>query len=481
MVKACSLFWIEKNFTITAARFEDQAGLMNSFSKFEEGSVQSLVAKLSSKTVACPGHEDLIWLKFFFYKEQEGHSVDFIDRSLPYLLPGTTTASKSNDQVVLKKSFGECEEGTAQLMQRVLPNEVIVFEILTRVSLSALLHQFQWVCRDWHNCIHESKFQLIHSQRTPIVASGCIVAIKRPKKNISDSIRFLPFNDDSSSPPWNPSPSLDFLPSPVTIAGSSTYGSLLCCVTLDELQTEMGVPTFYICKPATREWRKIPNPRTKFLNFGMRIVVTQTYPVLQYKIVRISSNMGVLLEYHCELFDSVTWAWKRLPDLKTLGSLVDTFGGVLIYGCLHWISNLRQIHVFSIEQEKWTAVIQLPHDIVESELNLRYLLILIDGKIGVLISNHERTELWVLENYYSHTSWTRRYRKDLGALNRDVGGMCIPIAVSLTGIIFMISQHPNIRAITYNSNGDTYTILAPFPLDVISFRGFPFESRFCYL
>ncbi|XP_026380142.1 F-box protein At5g49610-like [Papaver somniferum] len=399
MVKACSLFLVEKNLTITAARFENQAGLMNSFRNFVEGSVQSLVAKLSSKTVACPRHEDLIWLKFILNKEQEGHSVNFIDRSLQYLLPGTTTASRSNDQVVLKKSFEECEEGTAQLMQSVLPNEVIVFEILTRVSLSALLHQFQWVCRDWHNCIHESKFQLIHSRRTPI-ASGCFFFLDRYAPNVSDSIRFFPFNDDPSSPPRNPSPSLDFLPSPVAIAGSSPYGSLLCCVTLDKLQTRKGIPIFYICKPATREWRKIPNPKTKFINHGMRIVVTQTYPTLQYKIVRISSTSGVILEYHCEMFDSVTWAWKRLADLKTLSWLHDTFGGVMINGCLHWITNKRRIHVLSIEQEKWKAVIRLPRNTVESRSN-RYLLILIDGKIGVLISNNECIELWVLENYYS--------------------------------------------------------------------------------
>ncbi|KAI3879460.1 hypothetical protein MKX03_014080 [Papaver bracteatum] len=355
-------------------------------------------------------------------------------------------------------------------MESVLPDEVIVSEILTRVSLAALLRQFQWVCRDWHNCVHESKFQLIHSNRAPIVASGFFLVIERYGPNISDSIRFFPFNDDHSGK--NPSPSLDFLPSAVAIAGSSPYGSLLCCVTLDKLQTtktipSKSIPIFYICKPATREWRKIPNPRTKFINCGMRIVVTQTYPTLQYKIVRISFTSGVILKYHYELFDSVTWAWKRLADLKTLSWLHDTFGGVFINGCLHWISHKRQIHVLSIEQEKWNEVIQLPADTVKSVSN-RYFLFLIDGKIGVLITNNECIELWVLENYYSHTSWTwkRRYHKDLRELNGEVGGMCIPAAVSLTGIIFMICLCSNPRFVMYNMNDDTYTILVSVPLDV---------------
>ncbi|KAI3970117.1 hypothetical protein MKW92_009735, partial [Papaver armeniacum] len=172
------------------------------------------------------------------------------------------------------------------------------------------------------------------------------------------------------------------------------------------------------------------------------------------------------MEYHCEMFDSVTWAWKRLADLKTLSFLHDTFGGVFINGCLHWISHKRQIHVLSIEQEKWNAVIRLPADAVKSVCN-RYLLFLIDGKIGVLISNNECIELWVLENYYSHTSWTwkRRYHKNLRAFNGEVGGMCIPAAVSLTGIIFMISLCSNPRFVMYNMNDDTYTILASVPLN----------------
>ncbi|KAI3879483.1 hypothetical protein MKX03_014103, partial [Papaver bracteatum] len=229
----------------------------------------------------------------------------------------------------------------------------------------------------------------------------------------------------------------------------------------------------------TREWRKIPNPKTRFFDVGMRIVVTQTYPTLQYKIVRISATSDVI-KYYCELFDSVTWAWKRLPDLKSLSGLVD--GAVQINGCLHWMNNRRQIHVFSIEQEKWNAIIQLPPDIIESLLHITYLLILIDGKIGVLICNWEWTELWVLENYYIHTSWERKFRKDLRAINCE--GVCIlPLAMSSTGIIFMICQCPKGGwcAITYNSNDDAYTISAPFPSDVGLFLGFPFESSFCYI
>ncbi|KAI3958395.1 hypothetical protein MKW98_011083 [Papaver atlanticum] len=164
-------------------------------------------------------------------------------------------------------------------MEIELPDEVIVSEIITRVSLAALLCQFQWVCRDWHNCIHESKFQLIHSQRTPVVASGFFVLVERSIEKISDSNIFFPFNDDHSRK--NPSPSLDFLPSPIGIAGSSPYGFLLCCVTLDKLEPRKSIPMFYICKPATREWRKIPNPKSRFPDVGMRIVVTQTYPTLQ--------------------------------------------------------------------------------------------------------------------------------------------------------------------------------------------------------
>lgn len=188
-----------------------------------------------------------------------------LNRNLTYLLPGTATAARSKDLVLLKESFGECEERIIQLMQSALPDEVIVFEILTRVSLGALLQQFQWVCRDWHNHIHESKFQSIHSQRTPIVASGFFLVVWLSIRNLSNFIRFFPFKDDPSSPARNPSPSLDFLPSPsIDIVGSSPYGSLLCCVTLDKSQTRKSIPVLYICKPATREWRKLQTLEPNF-------------------------------------------------------------------------------------------------------------------------------------------------------------------------------------------------------------------------
>ncbi|KAI3843197.1 hypothetical protein MKX03_009796, partial [Papaver bracteatum] len=113
-------------------------------------------------------------LKNFLNDGHEEHIVKAcslfpIDRDFASLLPGTTVAYRFKDQVRLKKSFGEFEERVVQLTQS-LPYEILVSEILTRVSLATLLRQCQWVCRDWHKLIHESNFQLIHSGRTRIAS-----------------------------------------------------------------------------------------------------------------------------------------------------------------------------------------------------------------------------------------------------------------------------------------------------------------------
>ncbi|KAI3874249.1 hypothetical protein MKX03_014281 [Papaver bracteatum] len=480
------VFWTKTNLCCTS--FE--AKLLSSFEaklllkkSFEEHKDYCRV--LLSKATAFLGHKDRMGLKNFLNDGHEEHIVKAcslfpIDKDFASLLPGTAVAYRFKDQVRLKKSFGEFEERVVQLTQS-LPYEILVSEILTRVSLGTLLRQCQWVCRDWHKLIHESNFQLIHSQRTRI-ASGCFFFIQHKSQSIPDSITFVPLNNELPNPSQIPSPSLKFLPSHIRILGSSPCGSLLCFETLNKLETTQSIPVFYICKPATREWRKIPNPRTRFPSLAMRIVVTQTFPTLQYKIFRFSEMRGGKLDYHCEIFDSNTWVWKRLADVKPLYGFAELFGGVYIHGCLHWIGRKREIHVLSMEQEMWTTTMHLPPDIIESEKYITYLLVLVDGKMGVMISNLEWMELWVLQNYYSPSTldnWKREYRKDLRPLHREVGP-CDTTVLLPNGIIILIKWGSNSCGILYNTNNDTYTIF-PFPGGAVGARVFPFESKLCYM
>ncbi|KAF5458769.1 hypothetical protein F2P56_022775, partial [Juglans regia] len=55
--------------------------------------------------------------------------------------------------------------------------------------------------------------------------------------------------------------SLDFLPRNVNIEAATKQGILLC---VKELDTKiLRIPEYYVCKPSTKEWHKIPNPKTR--------------------------------------------------------------------------------------------------------------------------------------------------------------------------------------------------------------------------
>ncbi|XP_026398849.1 uncharacterized protein LOC113294682 [Papaver somniferum] len=140
-----------------------------------------------------------------------------------------------------------------------------VYEVLSRVTLVNLLRQCQWVCKDWQKLIlFDTQFQKKNLQNTPSLGPGCLVY-----DHVMEHIKFAPYVDchQEHKSPMVSSPFLDFLPksaNDITIACASQFGSLLCCVTRPK---SSPIPSYHICKTATREWRKIPNLNTSLGSF----------------------------------------------------------------------------------------------------------------------------------------------------------------------------------------------------------------------
>ncbi|OUZ99702.1 hypothetical protein BVC80_9063g73 [Macleaya cordata] len=352
-----------------------------------------------------------------------------------------------------------------------------IYEILTRVSLVTLLRQCRWVCKDWQKLICDTNFQLIHSQKTPI-ASGYFVQ----SYHISGSvhINFFPCISDHQYSPQIPYPSLDFIPPAknIMIQGTSLYGSLLYCV---DKSGSTQIPTYYICKPATREWRKIPNPRTRLSRERIGIAVKQSddHPtVLHYKILRLTTPKGAH-GYHCEIFDSNKWAWKRLKDIK-LPDYVSLGHGcnVFVNGGLHWVTGDGRIFVFYIDQENWTTI-ELPHEMANNLRRGKILITHCDGKVGVFYSNKEWMELWILENYCTtNPIWKKKYQNDLRSLSGHNSEFAIPIDMYSTNIALMVNAR---ELIWYNCDNDTYTSTLNFQRDCVGGDLFPFKFKFNYL
>lgn len=181
-----------------------------------------------------------------------------------------------------------------------LPPDML-YEVLTWCDVNALVSH-RLVCKEWPPLLSKSHFINLHLQRTKTLRGFFLQSMHEGYLYDIDFVT-------PSSPPTLPS--LKFLPEAVKIeasTGGQTGHGLLCCVNLDYKHRR-----YYVCKPTTREWTRIPNPTTRFftLKMGMAIVSMGSPPT--FKIVRLSAkeNYGAKCRtYHAEVFDSAKWAWK---------------------------------------------------------------------------------------------------------------------------------------------------------------------------
>ncbi|MCL7041223.1 hypothetical protein MKW94_030486 [Papaver nudicaule] len=402
-----------------------------------------------------------------------------------WLLQRVTDNILSSRFIELKKGSStiveyEVCEIVAKEMQN-LPCDVI-YEILIRASFGTLLRQSQWVCKDWQKLITcDPKFQQSHSKRA--VSSGHFFQVKTFTRTF---VSFVRSNNDNegqcNSVQEVQSPSLDFLPTAksITIVGSSLHGSLLCCVTKSR---NTPIPSYYMCKPASREWRKIPNPKTRFENSLIGIAVEKSScPILHYKILRLS-NSKTGFGYHCQLFNSENWAWKTLPFVQFKRDITFIPGGdgIWVNGGLHWLTNYDEVFVFDTDRETWTTFELSPE--MKNISRSNRVAVNCDGELGVIYDTHEWMELWILENNSTTVpTWRRKYRNDTRSLHQSMEHLCAHHMWSNNTVI-MKSMN---ELVAFDCEKNTYTITKlPMPTyeEVVINLGAPyaFQPQFCYL
>ncbi|KAJ4950800.1 hypothetical protein NE237_027632 [Protea cynaroides] len=297
------------------------------------------------------------------------------------------------------------------------------YEILCRVALDDLLRQCKWVCKYWNALTYNSTFKRFHSENTQSISGYFIQSMKKNRYHTS----FISIN-----PPSPSSISLDFMPTTDIKIEASSYQAqgLVCCVS----KPHSTIPGYYVCKPVTRQWRQIPNPKTRYITEKMAIVVKKSQP-LHYKIIRLSnSKTGCSL--HCEIFDSKKWAWRMYFDNVKLPYyiILSLEPEVLVHGSFHWLTfgKHKQIFACDIDKENW-SLISLPQSSTSSsseeeieamnyDFQIHRTLVNCEGHLGLLYSSRSWMELWVMEDYMKKT-WRKKYRVSLEPLNQMyVGG-----------------------------------------------------------
>ncbi|KAB5519322.1 hypothetical protein DKX38_023641 [Salix brachista] len=211
---------------------------------------------------------------------------------------------------------------------------------------------------------------------------------------------------------WKPYPelSLNFLPDRVEIQASTNQGIMLC---------QTLHPRYYVCKPTTKQWQKIPNPKTRYHTLATGMIVIRSNP-LHYKIARFSQprfrcHDKEFYRYYrvrCELFDSKTWAWKQLDEVKLPNH--ESFShkpAVSVSGSLHWLTWVKNsIFAFHVNKESY-SMFSLPLSDSEDNKGKDIELVEYMGKLAITCIGKDESsmELWVMENY-GKTEWNKRYK-----------------------------------------------------------------------
>ncbi|KAI5320131.1 hypothetical protein L3X38_039839 [Prunus dulcis] len=227
-----------------------------------------------------------------------------------------------------------------------LPSEIFFDHILTRTSLESL-GRCRLVSKDWNHITYDSKVLEIFLQEQRLH--------NKANKNLSHAI-------------------LDFLPVPVKIEAVSQ--GLVFCVN----QNVSVVRDYYVCKPTTLQWEKLPNPKTRFLTSMSAMAVLSSKP-LRYKIIRFSSHKYPFSKFKsrqyynmtCEVFDSNTWAWKRLKNVSLPYCVLLGIDQPYVTSCgaFYWLVRLarsNQVFAFYYEDDKesW-EIFDLPTPMEESD------------------------------------------------------------------------------------------------------------------
>ncbi|KAF2287169.1 hypothetical protein GH714_038582 [Hevea brasiliensis] len=270
----------------------------------------------------------------------------------------------------------------------------IIIEILSRSSLKTLA-KCRLLSKEINSLTYQSDFMNLHCQRTKTISGYFVQNLRRNKYSST-------FVDNICS---DYKLSLDFLRVPVKIEASTSQGILLCSYYMGR------IPCYYVCKPSTEEWQIIPNPKTRYFTEGFAMIVLKSNP-LHYRIVRFSSPSGIHKRYHlrCELFDSMTRAWKQLQEVEfSYGEFLKSFEPtVSACGSVHWLTTKDNILAFHEDIENY-SMFSLPSPIYESDVYGYKKLTEYEGKLALICKGRDNSfmDLWVMESY-EKKEWSKR-------------------------------------------------------------------------
>ncbi|CAO2200429.1 unnamed protein product [Urochloa humidicola] len=305
-----------------------------------------------------------------------------------------------------------------------------VFELLTRVPLDDLA-ACRAVSTRWRRITYEPAFAPLHCRRA-FAVSGYFVQSMARNRYVAD---FVSMHHASPSPA---AISLGFLPSArVRLEAVAAHRGLALCVDSDTPRR----PRYYVCKPATRQWRVLPNPRVRFLTAATAMAAARPSPSsagAEFKIVRLSIVPALRDSIRCEVFDSRRFAWRRAADVPLCPeSLYPSAPAVLAHGAAYWLrwpdrdTGAQDVFALDLGSEAW-RLIPLPREVEERDDPwVRKQISAVEGRLCLLVTTTEATamgrevlEVWEMVGY-AERRWEKRMMVSLKSLYAQEGNAVI--------------------------------------------------------
>ncbi|KAL6646308.1 hypothetical protein ACP70R_017916 [Stipagrostis hirtigluma subsp. patula] len=323
-----------------------------------------------------------------------------------------------------------------------------VFEMLTRVSLGDL-DACRQVSARWRRLTYEPGFARLHCRRAAAVSGYFVQSVAR-NRYAADFVSMHASPEASAA-----KISLAFLPSAhVRVVAVAAHGGLAVCCAADA--DTQRPPRYYVCKPATRQWRALPSPRTRFRAAATAMVArprpsgdAANAAAVDFKIVRLSSVPARWDYLRCEVFDSRRFAWRRSADVAVCpASLAPTAPAVRAHGAVHWLrwpdrlTGEQDIFSFDVKNETWRLV-RLPPEVEEMEDRwARKKIVAVEGRLCLLVimevQGEEVLEMWVMASY-ADERWEKKMAVSLKRLHMQEGSAVVLRDLCSSDVAFLDS------------------------------------------
>ncbi|OEL32968.1 hypothetical protein BAE44_0006013 [Dichanthelium oligosanthes] len=313
---------------------------------------------------------------------------------------------------------------------RSLPEDQ-VFELLTRVPLDGLA-ACRVVSTRWRSITYEPAFAPLHCRRAAAVSGYFVQGMARNRYRAD----FVSMHAHAAPVPGAATVlSLDFLPSAhVRLVAVAAHRGLACCVEADTRRR----PCYYVCKPATRQWRALPNPRVRFRTAATAMAARPCSgagagSAAEFKIVRFSIP-ALRDRLRCEVFDSRRFAWRRAADVPLCPESVHPSApAVRAHGAMHWLrwhdqeTAAQDVFAFDLRSEAW-RLIPLPREVDGRDHPwARKQISAVEGRLCLLVTTEVATaadeevlEVWEMASY-AEGRWEKKMTVSLKSLHAQEG------------------------------------------------------------